>query len=67
MSKNYADLPCTRVRRHDREVTDETWRKALLQRVPIGVLATTYSGQPFLNSNLFVYDEVEHALCIQHG
>jgi nitroimidazol reductase NimA-like FMN-containing flavoprotein (pyridoxamine 5'-phosphate oxidase superfamily) len=26
------------------------------------VLATIYEGQPFLNSNLFVYDETSHAI-----
>lgn len=62
MPRNYADLPRTHLRRSDREVTDETWIKELLQRAPIGVLATTYEGQPFLNSNLFVYHEAEQVI-----
>jgi uncharacterized protein len=28
----------------------------------VGTLATVYEGQPFLNSNLFVYDEAAHAI-----
>jgi nitroimidazol reductase NimA-like FMN-containing flavoprotein (pyridoxamine 5'-phosphate oxidase superfamily) len=62
MPKDYAALPRTQVRRSDRTVSDETWIKALLQRAPIGVVATAHDGQPFLNSNLFVYDEAEHAI-----
>jgi uncharacterized protein len=62
MPKDYASLPRTQARRSDRAVNDEAWIKALLQRAPIGILATVYDGQPFLNSNLFVYDEAEHAI-----
>ena len=36
--------------------------KALLQRAPIGILATVHDGQPFLNSNIFIYDETKHAI-----
>lgn len=50
------------MRRSDRAVTDEAWIKALLQRAPIGVLATVHAGQPFLNPNLFCYDEAAHAI-----
>lgn len=62
MPKDYAALPRSQVRRSDREVTDEIWIRELLHRAPIGILATAYEGQPFLNSNLFVYDEAEHAI-----
>ncbi|HTK07259.1 MAG TPA: pyridoxamine 5'-phosphate oxidase family protein [Ktedonobacteraceae bacterium] len=62
MPRDYSTLPRTRVRRSDRAVDDEAWMKALLQRAPIGILATVHDGQPFLNSNLFVYDEAEHAI-----
>ena len=62
MPKDYAALPRAQVRRSDRAVTDETWMKELLHSAPIGVLATAYEGQPFLNSNLFVYDEARHAI-----
>lgn len=49
-------------RRRDRAVTDAAWIKALLRRAPVGVLATGHDGQPFVNSNLFVYDEAAHAI-----
>ena len=34
----------------------------MLHRVPVGALATLHNGQPFINSNLFVYDEEEHCI-----
>ncbi len=46
------------VRRRDRAVEDDVWIRAFLHRAPLGFLATVGAGgQPFLNSNLFVYDE----------
>jgi len=62
MPKDYSTLPRTSMRRRDREVTGEEWIKALLRRAPIGILATVHHGQPFLNTNLFYYDEAEHAI-----
>ena len=62
MPKNYEALPRTHLRRSDREVTDETWIKDFLQHAPVGVLSTEYDGQPFLNSNTFVYDESRNVL-----
>lgn len=47
----------TRMRRSDRSVEDEGWINALLHRAPVGYLATVDGEQPFINSNLFVYDE----------
>jgi nitroimidazol reductase NimA-like FMN-containing flavoprotein (pyridoxamine 5'-phosphate oxidase superfamily) len=62
MPKDYADLPYTATRRSDRAVEDEGWIKAFLHRAPVGTLATVYEGQPFINSNLFVYDEAAHVI-----
>ncbi|MFL5665901.1 MAG: pyridoxamine 5'-phosphate oxidase family protein [Ktedonobacteraceae bacterium] len=62
MSRDYTQLPNHHVRRRDRAVEDEAWIKALLRRAPVGVLATVYDGQPFLNSNLFVYDETSRVI-----
>jgi nitroimidazol reductase NimA-like FMN-containing flavoprotein (pyridoxamine 5'-phosphate oxidase superfamily) len=47
----------TEVRRKDRQVQDETWIREFLHKAAIGVLATVSNEQPFINSNLFVYDE----------
>jgi hypothetical protein len=52
----------TAVRRRDRAVSDEAWIRARLKEAPAGVLATVSGDQPFVNSNLFVFDEAEHAL-----
>lgn len=43
-------------------MTDEAWIRALLHRAPIASLATQYEGQPFINSNLFVYDEAHEVI-----
>lgn len=50
-----------RVRRRDRALEDE-WIVSALRRAPWGFLATVSDGQPFLNSNLFVYDADRHAI-----
>jgi hypothetical protein len=62
MPKDYASLPYSEVRRADRAITDDEWIRAFLHRAPVGTLATVYDGQPFINSNLFVYDEAAHAI-----
>ena len=62
MPRDYRALPHTKIRRSDREVHDEDWIKAFLQRAPVGTLATVHDGQPFLNSNIFVYDETAHVI-----
>lgn len=52
----------THVRRADRAVTDEAWIGALLARAPFGTLATASGGQPFINTNLFVYLPEPHVI-----
>ena len=52
----------TQVRRRDRAVTDEAWIRNLLRRASFGTLATVRDGQPFVNMNIFVYDEAVPAL-----
>lgn len=64
MPKDYTHHPLTQVRRRDRAVTDETWIVDFLRRAPMGVLALSLDGQPFVNSNLFVYDEKTHAIIL---
>ena len=53
----------TRMRRNDRAM-DDGWIRAFLATAPVGVVATVDDGQPFLNSNLFVYDESRHAIYV---
>jgi nitroimidazol reductase NimA-like FMN-containing flavoprotein (pyridoxamine 5'-phosphate oxidase superfamily)/GNAT superfamily N-acetyltransferase len=62
MSRDLGTKPLTQVRRQDRAVTDEEWIRSLLHRAAYGTLATVYGKQPFVNSNLFVYDESSHAI-----
>jgi len=63
MAKDYSKQPYNEVRRTDRAVDDESWIKAMLHRAPIANLATVGDdGQPFINSNLFVYDEPNHCI-----
>src|SRR5581483_10785641 len=57
MPRELTTLPINHVRRQDRAVTDDDWIKCLLRRAPVGVLGTVHAGQPFVNSNLFVYDD----------
>lgn len=56
------DDPRARLRRRDRGKDDE-WVRAFLKRATHGVLATVdEAGQPFVNANIFVFDEDSHCL-----
>ena len=56
------DDPRSRLRRRDRG-KDDAWVRAFIEQAPYGFLATVDgSGQPFLNSNLFVYDGDRHCI-----
>lgn len=62
MSRDYTTLPPNQVRRADRAVTDEAWIADMLLHAPFGTLATVSDGQPFVNTNLFVYVPEDHAI-----
>jgi nitroimidazol reductase NimA-like FMN-containing flavoprotein (pyridoxamine 5'-phosphate oxidase superfamily) len=62
MPKDYSSQPYTAVRRSDRAIDDEQWMVEMLARTATGYLATVHDGQPFINSNLFVYDPDTHAI-----
>ena len=52
----------SRLRRRDRG-KDDAWVRAFLASAPWGTLATVgEDGQPYLNSNLFVFDEERHCI-----
>ena len=52
----------SRLRRRDRG-KDDAWVRAFMKEAPYGYLATAdAAGQPYLNSNLFVYDEQRHCI-----
>jgi nitroimidazol reductase NimA-like FMN-containing flavoprotein (pyridoxamine 5'-phosphate oxidase superfamily) len=61
MSPFDANASFTRMRRADR-AQDDAWIRAFLHRAPFGFLATLAGDQPFINSNLFVYDEAAHVI-----
>ncbi|MDX1438487.1 MAG: pyridoxamine 5'-phosphate oxidase family protein [Rubricoccaceae bacterium] len=52
------------MRRKDRAVTDESWIIRFLQTAPYGALATVHGDQPFINSNLFVYNVDKHVIYV---
>ena len=56
------DDPRSQLRRRDRG-KDEAWVRDFVGAAPFGFLATVdEEGQPFLNSNLFVYDAQRHCI-----
>jgi nitroimidazol reductase NimA-like FMN-containing flavoprotein (pyridoxamine 5'-phosphate oxidase superfamily) len=61
---DYLNKPYTDIRRADRAVDDDTWIKTMLHRAAVGTLALTHEGQPFVNTNLFLYDEAAHCIYI---
>jgi len=65
MAKNFLEEPFNKLRRSDRS-RDEEWIRAFIKRAPFGVMATSYEGQPFINTRQFVYDETAHAIYL-HG
>ena len=62
---NKTSTPINQPLRKDR-AKDDAWIREYLKKVPFGMLATEYEGQPFIKPTLFVYDESEHAIYI-HG
>ena len=62
MPRDYLNQPATAMRRSDRAVDDDAWIKGFLATAAVGTLATVHDGQPFLNTNLFVYDEGAHCI-----
>lgn len=59
---NVEQDPRSVVRRRDRG-REDPWIRAFLHAAPYGFLATQGDGgQPFLNSNIFVYDEGRHCI-----
>ena len=62
MSRPDAPDPRAQVRRRDRGMEDD-WIRDFLTAAAYGFLATVDpEGQPFLNSNLFVYDPERHCI-----
>lgn len=62
MARDYTKQPLTAMRRSDREVEDQAWIIQFLKTAAVGTLATVHDGQPFVNTNIFVYDESSHSI-----
>ncbi|HQU60384.1 MAG: pyridoxamine 5'-phosphate oxidase family protein [Phaeodactylibacter sp.] len=61
-TRDYLQQPPNQIRRKDRAMEDETWIRAFLAKAPFGAFAFSHDGQPFINSNIFVYDPTRHAI-----
>ncbi len=66
MTREYAARPFDEVRRRDRAVDDDAWIEAMLRIAPFGALATVFEGQPFINTNIFAFDEAARVIYM-HG
>lgn len=63
MPRDYAAQPANRVRRADREINEESWIRDFLHGAPMVAMAmSSAEGQPFINSNLFAYDEANNCI-----
>ena len=62
MTGEPADRTYIEVRRADRAVDDDAWIAETLRTAPFAALATVADGQPFINNNLFAFDEAAHAI-----
>ena len=65
MPSNDSRRPLNEIRRRDR-TQDDDWIRAFLHSGAWGTLATVSEGQPFINTNLYYYDESAHAIYL-HG
>lgn len=61
MLDKYKDKPINEIRRKDR-AKDETWIKEFLKTEPFAAIATLHGDQPFINNNIFVFDEDENCI-----
>ena len=62
MAKNYDNIELTKIRRKDRAVEDDLWIKEYLRKSVFASIASLYGDQPFINSNIYVYDEEKNAI-----
>jgi hypothetical protein len=62
MALDYSQLERTYVRRQDRQKKDDDWMKAFIRRAPFCAIGTVFEQQPFVHTNIFVYDEEKHAI-----
>lgn len=59
--KKYDEKPITEMRRKDR-AQDEAWINEYLNNSPFAAIATLHGEQPFINQNIFVFDEENNCI-----
>jgi hypothetical protein len=67
MTNDNARIPFAQVLRKDRAVEDEAWIRTMLHGAAVGALATAQGDQPYLTTNLFVYDESQNVIYLHSG
>ena len=67
MTHDNARIPFAPVLRKDRAVEDEAWIRAMLQAAATGVLASAQQDQPYLTTNLFVFDPSQNVIYLHSG
>jgi nitroimidazol reductase NimA-like FMN-containing flavoprotein (pyridoxamine 5'-phosphate oxidase superfamily) len=55
-------VPQDPIRRRNRAVEDDAWIRDFLRRAPTCTVGMVHDGWPFLNSNLFLFDEAANAI-----
>lgn len=61
MNDKFDLKPINEIRRKDR-AKDEEWVKNYLKTAPFAAIATLHGEQPFINQNIFVFDEEENCI-----
>ena len=61
MLDKYKDKPINEMRRKDRG-KDNEWTKEFLNTAPFAAISTLHGEQPFINNNIFIYDENENCI-----
>lgn len=60
MPRNYTDQSPTAFQRLPEYKRDDEWIRAFLRGAPVGHIASSRDGQPFLNPSTFWFDESNH-------
>ena len=60
MPRDYINQPPTAYQRRPHLTRDEDWIRVFLKEAPIGRIATSVNGQPFINTSTFWFDEEQH-------
>lgn len=62
MPRDYTDQPPAAFQRLPEYKRDDEWIRAFLREAPVGHIASSRDGQPFLNPSTFWFDEANHQI-----